>query len=74
MQTIREWMLAHIQDKATERSWADLPTDFEVDAVHAIYKHIKPHFDKRDIRARITASRARTFQDLRYAIELMLYL
>jgi len=74
MDTLRQWMLVRVEDKATAHAWERLPHDFQVQAVQATYRQIKPHFDKRDIRARISASRARTFQELRWAVELMLYL
>ena len=74
MSEIRGWMLERVQEKATKHAWDRLSPDFQSEAVQATYTQIKPHFDKRDIRARIAASRARTFQDLRWAVELMLYL
>ena len=71
--TIRAWMLERVHDAATRSRWDRLPGDFQLKAVQHTFKVIKPHFDKRDIRARIAASRAQNFAELRYAVELMLW-
>lgn len=70
----KQYFLDRIEQKRLLRNWDALPSDFMTDAVAVLYKELKPHFDKRDIRARIEASRARTFTDLRYAVNLMLWL
>jgi hypothetical protein len=64
--------VAEFEDRrgsSTARPWNTLPQSFEIDAVRAVYKKIKPHFDKRHISNRIEASAATCFTDLRAAIE-----
>ncbi len=67
-------LLRRIDARQSSRNWSALPNSFESDACKHLYGEIKSFFDKRDIRPRIQASRARTFTDLRYAINLMNYL
>lgn len=63
-----DYMLRRINDKESQRNWSQLPGSFEVDAVRWTFEQIKPHFTKREIRQRVSASKALTFADLREAI------
>jgi hypothetical protein len=56
------------------RDWSQLPHGYEHDAVQAAYRDVKPYFDRRDIAARVAASKATTFEELRQAIDRMQYL
>lgn len=60
-----------IAQRAKERrDWANLPHDFEYAAIKAITEQIRHYWSKRDIRARIAATRAANFYDLIEAIKL----
>ena len=69
----KDYMLQRISERLAQRNWNALPADFTRDAVKALYRELKPHFDKRDIRARIEAGRANTFTHLQHAVNLMLW-
>lgn len=53
------------------RDWSQMPFGYERDAVKAAYQDIKPFFDQRDVSARIAASKAATFDELRQAVSRM---
>lgn len=53
------------------RDWSQMPVGYERDAVKAAYQDIKPFFDQRDVSARIAASKAATFDELRQAVSRM---
>jgi hypothetical protein len=58
-------------NRRDRRDWSQLPQGYELDAVKAAYRDIKPYFDRRDIAARVAASKATTFEELRQAVERM---
>lgn len=74
MSEIRAFMFRAIDEALQRRNWNTLPQDYTYAAVRKVFHIIKPHFDKRDIKARIDASRAQSFIDLRRAVEHMNYL
>ena len=53
------------------RDWSQMPFGYERDAVKAAYQDIKSFFDQRDVSARIAASKAATFDELRQAVSRM---
>lgn len=58
-----------IAKNRARRNWKALPSDFERDAVAFVYRQIKPHFCPiRDIKTRIAASKALTFEELESAL------
>lgn len=63
------YMLRRVDERESGRNWAAAPSEFESAAVRALFERtLKPFFDKRDIRARINASKAGTFAELRDAV------
>jgi len=62
---ILAWALAQLEATHARSKWDTLPYGFELQAVQQVYRQIKPHFDKRAIKARIAASKAQTFAELR---------
>jgi hypothetical protein len=66
---IKQWMITQITARQHKTDYSKLPALFEYDAVKYLYSIIKPHFDKRDIKRRITASKATTFEDLLHALD-----
>lgn len=56
------------------RAWSQLPPDYERDAVKSAHEAIRKFFDKRDVNARIAASRSVTFEELRAAVMRMEHL
>ena len=65
----REWMLEQVETASARRDWTKLPQSFELQAVQALYERtLKVHFNRKDIRPRINASKAGTFDDLRSAV------
>lgn len=65
---IKSWMLSQLEEARSRRQWATLPQDFEAAAVARVYAGIKSHFGKSEIRERIAASKARTFNELEHAL------
>lgn len=65
-----EWAKSKIEAVKVRRDWTALPASFEADQVKFLFTLIKPHFSKNEIRARIAASRAHTFDDLLSAVEI----
>jgi hypothetical protein len=65
---ITEWALKLARERQEVRDWNLVPHDLQYAAVRHVYELIRPHFGKQDISARIEASRAQTFYDLRAAI------
>ena len=63
-----EWAKQKIEAVRQRRDWTALPADFERDQVSFLYKSIKPHFGRNEIRSRIAASKAQTFAELLGAI------
>lgn len=63
-----QWGHDLVARAAARRNWKTLPASFESDAVRFAFEQIKPHFDKRNPRERINASRATTFADLLAAL------
>jgi hypothetical protein len=66
---ITGWVKSKIDAAEARTNWSKLPASFEADAVKSVFTDIKPHFSKLAIKARIAASRATTFADLRDAIK-----
>ena len=60
--------LALIETRQSQRNWSNLPADFERDAVKGIYRAMKDHFSQKGIKARIAASKAFTFDELKIAL------
>ncbi len=65
---LKQWALQQISEAEEGRRWKDLPQDFERDAVRKVFERIKPHFEKKGIKSRISSSKASTFEDLRKAL------
>jgi hypothetical protein len=63
-----EWAKSKIEAVKNRRDWTALPASFEADQVKFLFALIKPHFSKKEIKARIAASRASTFDELLSAI------
>lgn len=55
--------------RRNHRDWKSLPASFEMDAVRAAFSDCKPHFSKDEIRQRIRASKATTFEELIEAVD-----
>lgn len=64
-----QWGHDLVAANKARRNWKALPADFELVAVKFAFDHIKPHFDRRNPRERINASRATTFEELQEALE-----
>lgn len=65
-----QWGHEQVAAAKARRDWKALPAQFEADAVRFVYRQIKDHFCKiRDIKARIAASKACTFEELEAAIK-----
>lgn len=65
-----QWGHEKVAAAKARRNWKDLPPQFEADAVRFVFNLIKPHFCKhRDIKERIAASKAKTFEELEAAIK-----
>ncbi len=64
-----EWAMKQVADAESRRNWAQLPSDFQADAVKTVFGRLKGFMDKNLVGHRIAASRARTFHDLRTALE-----
>jgi len=63
-----QWGHDRIATAKAKRNWKALPPDFERDAVRFTFEAIKPHFCKhREIKQRIAASKAMTFEELEAA-------
>jgi hypothetical protein len=65
---IKHWMTEQVVLAATSRAWKALPASFEADKVRSVFQKIKPHFGKADIKMRIAASKAVTFEELHEAL------
>jgi hypothetical protein len=64
-----EYMLRRIQETETQRNWAGMPAGFEQAAVKHVYERgLRPYFGKAEIRHRVAASKATTFEELKRAI------
>lgn len=64
-----QWGRDKVAGAKARRNWKTLPADFERDAVHRVFSLIKPHFVQgREIKQRIAACRATTFEELEAAI------
>ena len=65
-----EWGHEKVAAAKARRNWKALPAQFEADAVKFTFNLIKPHFCKhREIKQRIAASKAMTFEELEAAIQ-----
>lgn len=64
-----QWGHDLVARAAARRDWKALPASFESDAVAFCFRQVKPHFDKRNSRERINASRATTFDELKAALK-----
>lgn len=65
---VLDWMRLQAKLVQGRRDWSNLPKEYEIQAVAAVFQQIKPHFDKRDIKVRIRASKATTFVELLNAL------
>lgn len=65
---IKIWALAQVTSKEGCRDWSQLPSSFERDAARFLFRTIRPHFTKSDIKQRIFASKAVTFSEIKTAI------
>jgi len=63
-----QWGKDLVERSKAKRNWKALPSDFERDAVRFAFEHIKLHFGRNEIKSRIAASRATTFEELQEAI------
>ncbi len=64
------WGREKVAAAKARRNWKALPAQFEQDAVKFAFNLIKPHFCPiRDIKQRIKASKATTFEELEEAIQ-----
>ena len=64
-----QWGHDQVAKAKARRNWKALPPSFEQDAVKFAYQRIKDHFcPHREIRQRIKASKAITFEELEAAI------
>ena len=64
-----DWGREKVAAAKARRNWKALPASFEQDAVRFAFNLIKPHFCKhREIKQRIAASKATTFEELEAAI------
>lgn len=59
-----------VGEKQSLRDWDKLPKDFEMEAVKGLFIANKWRFEKYNIKSRIRASAASTFEDLIAAIKL----
>jgi len=67
---LSQYIHNRVATAAMRRNWSELPTDFERDAVRHCYKnHVGVLLDRRDIAARIKASKAQTFEELTAAVD-----
>ena len=62
-----QWQRDKVQEDKQRRNWKALPAQFEADAVKFTFSLIKPHFQKNEIKQRIAASRATTYEELERA-------
>ena len=60
--------IAKIESRMAERNWSNLPQSFEHDAVKGLFRVMKDHFSQKGIKARIAASKACTFEELKSAL------
>jgi hypothetical protein len=64
-----QWGHDKVSEAKARRDWKALPAQFEQDAVRFTFNLIKPHFcPHREIKQRIKASKASTFEELQTAI------
>ena len=66
---IAEWAREKVTIKRACHDWDKLPRSFEAEAVQKTYADIKAHFTRADIKQRIAASKAITFDELLEAIK-----
>lgn len=65
----QDWMIAKIAEMEARYDFTALPVSIEAEAVRSLYQQFKSLFcRKRDIRARIKASQAISFDNLKEAI------
>jgi hypothetical protein len=65
----KQHFLQRIAEREAQRNWSALPQSFEQDAVRGLFKHMKDHFHpQKGIKARIAASKACTWKELRNAL------
>jgi len=65
---IAEWAREKVTIKRACYDWEKLPRSFEAEAVQRLYSDIRKHFARDDIKQRIAASKAITFDELLEAI------
>jgi hypothetical protein len=64
------WGHEKVAAAKARRNWKALPSRFEQDAVRFTFNLIKPHFcPHREIKQRIAASKASTFEELEQALQ-----
>lgn len=66
----RKRLVAEMIQRRDRRDWTQLPADFELSSVRAAFADVKPYIEKKAIGARVKASIAQTFTELRTALQL----
>lgn len=68
---MNQWSKDFVSKAKAKRNWKNLPAQFEANQVKFCFNSIKDHFCKiTEIKQRIAASKARTFEELEVACDM----